>query len=408
MRIVAFQATTPAEALAQIHAQLGPEAVVLSVRPVPATGLARLWQKNKAVEVLAGVDDPEVTSTADANQGVPLNAPSLDRIPLPSGVRAPAPAPSPAIEPELTTGRKAPALRVPVPPVSAQIWSSGLPEASARSTKNSEPVLSDYSSWEQSPPSQTWRNVTRLESQGLLPVFAQRLRQHLTERHGALPPAEAGAEWPKVRAGLEDFWRPAPPLADGSGRPHIFIGPAGCGKTTLLCKWLACSVLLEEHTARVWRLDGANANTAEILNIYGEMFGVGIERFWHQPESAVDLCLVDLPGVETGDVPALAALESLLATLPSPRIHLVLNAAYDTPILFEQFRTFARFKPEDLSFTHLDEETRPIKLWNFVLGTNCSFRFLCAGQKIPGQFVPAEPGLLFPSHKSLQPEPLRS
>jgi flagellar biosynthesis GTPase FlhF len=47
-------------------------------------------------------------------------------------------------------------------------------------------------------------------------------------------------------------------------------------------------------------------------------------------------------------------------------------------------------------FTHLDEERRRVKLWNFVLGTNCSISFLGAGQKIPGEFYRADSALLFP------------
>jgi flagellar biosynthesis GTPase FlhF len=65
-------------------------------------------------------------------------------------------------------------------------------------------------------------------------------------------------------------------------------------------------------------------------------------------------------------------------------------------VLFEQFYAFAALKPDDVIFTHLDEERRRVKLWNFVLGTNCSISFLGAGQKIPGDFHRAESALLFP------------
>jgi len=85
-----------------------------------------------------------------------------------------------------------------------------------------------------------------------------------------------------------------------------------------------------------------------------------------------------------------------LAELPSPRVHLVLNAAYEMPALLAQWHAFAPYGPEDLIFTHLDEEPRRVKLWNFVFGTNCSLRFLGAGQKIPGEFHRAESALLFP------------
>jgi flagellar biosynthesis GTPase FlhF len=48
----------------------------------------------------------------------------------------------------------------------------------------------------------------------------------------------------------------------------------------------------------------------------------------------------------------------------------------------------------------MDEERRRVKLWNFVLGTNCCVSFLSGGQKIPGDFHRAETGILFPSEKA--------
>ena len=80
--------------------------------------------------------------------------------------------------------------------------------------------------------------------------------------------------------------------------------------------------------------------------------------------------------------------------MPAPRVHLVLNAAYDTELLDAQFRAFSPFQPEDLSLCHLDEEARPDRLKGFLTGTNCCLRFLSTGQKIPGDFALAPEGPL--------------
>lgn len=274
MKAATFVADTPAAALAQIHEQFGPDAIVLSVRPWRAPGPSRFWQKNRAVEVLAYVEEN------------------------------PQPADSQPSSPPLS------------PPLSSPL--SGRPFFDKGFDKGTD----------------------------------------------------AG--------------------------PHVFIGPPGAGKTTLLCKWLVSAVLTQHESVRLWRLDGVNANTAEVLNIYGEMFSVPVERFWSNQDRGVssrapqNLQLVDLPGVETDDAQGLVALKEQLALLPSPHLHLVLNAAYELPLLFQQFRAFARFEPEDLSFTHLDEEPNGEKLRRVAAGTNCSLRFLSAGQKIPGQFSLAE------------------
>jgi flagellar biosynthesis GTPase FlhF len=105
---------------------------------------------------------------------------------------------------------------------------------------------------------------------------------------------------------------------------------------------------------------------------------------------------VDFPGVDVQDAAAMTALRNQIAALPSPRLHLVLNAAYETGALLAQWRAFEPFEPEDVILTHWDEELRRVKLWNLVLGTNCSIRFLSGGQKIPGEFRAASPAHFFP------------
>jgi flagellar biosynthesis GTPase FlhF len=139
------------------------------------------------------------------------------------------------------------------------------------------------------------------------------------------------------------------------------------------------------------------------------MLGVPMARFWSEESRtggtpgplAADMYFVDLPGVESNDSRALSMLREQISALPSPRVHLVLNAGYETTVLLEQFRAFAALKPDGLIFTHLDEERQRVKLWNLVLGTNCSIDFLSAGQKIPGEFLRAESGLLFPQENRL-------
>src|SRR6185503_16502784 len=52
VQVIPFVADSAEDAVAQIRAKLGPDAVVVNVRQVPADGLAKLW-KNPRIEVLA-------------------------------------------------------------------------------------------------------------------------------------------------------------------------------------------------------------------------------------------------------------------------------------------------------------------------------------------------------------------
>ena len=337
MKLSAFIAENANDAVRLVSENLGPDAVIVSVRKMPASGLARLLHRPGQIEVTACVPEkPRHAVPAGVDVYVPFEEKNDDEIESPP------------------------------------------PRAAHR-----------------------WRSIAWLETLGLLPEFSDRLELKLRTTHGAKPPETAIAEWAAVRDTLATFWRSPPHAEDGTGRPHVFIGPPGSGKTTALCKWLTSAVLRGEHRARVWRLDGETANTAEFLSLHCEMLGVPAERFWNGVAGTEELLFVDLPGVEGHSASAMKALREQLSSLPAPHIHLVLNAAYETTLLFEQFTCFAPLMPEDLIFTHLDEERRRVKLWNFVLGTNCSLGWLGGGQKIPGEFHRAESSLLFP-HKNLR------
>ena len=65
MKTLQFITESPAAALEQIHRKLGPDAVVLSVRRLPAQGVTRLLHNPGRIEVMAGVPDKSSSATAE-------------------------------------------------------------------------------------------------------------------------------------------------------------------------------------------------------------------------------------------------------------------------------------------------------------------------------------------------------
>jgi flagellar biosynthesis protein FlhF len=240
-----------------------------------------------------------------------------------------------------------------------------------------------------------WRVGAVLRKSGLLPLHAQNVLDRLHAQYGEIPPSSLGEEINRTQDVLAASWRKPAPVAAKS--LHVLIGPAGCGKTTYLCKWLTQAVLVDGHLARVWRLDGATANTAESLSVYCEILGAPHERLWqsHGDTIAEDIGFIDLPGVDWRKPSAVQELAGLLKQFGSTRVHLVLNGAYDISILLAQFRAFSVLPIDDLVITHLDEESCWGKIWNLILGTNCSIRHFSAGQNIPGDLCEASASMIF-------------
>lgn len=353
MKIYTFIADSAPEAVAQIRAQLGPEAVVLNVRKIEANGIGKLWKKPQ-IEVLAHL--PE--------------------------------APEPAADPlqALTDLRREISELKMQMPVAAPMVASvvSIPD---------QPVVSrvDYGEW---------KVGNFLEQGGVLPRNVQRIVDCIVEEHGANAPVEIGKQLDLARAAIlklgavgaeiQSGGKPRALQDAGASRqgPHVFVGAAGAGKTTVLSKMLAQRVLLENLSARVFRLDGLRANTAESLSVYCEILGVPVERCRAEVDPT-ETTFIDLPGVNVGDAEALKALANQVAAFRGAQVHLVLNAAYETNTLLNQLRAFSTLPISDIIFTHLDEEQRWGKMLNFCFGLKAPISYLSAGQNVPGELAAA-------------------
>jgi flagellar biosynthesis protein FlhF len=341
MEPTSFTAASAEEAVAQIRDSLGPEAVVLNVRRLAPNGMARLWRK-PMIEVLAC--KPE--------------APAAEAAPLTEALAQ---------------------FRQELAEIKQQVSSRPTMEEVENVSVNDG----------------NWRVGAVLRKSGLLPLHTQHVLDKLHAQFGEEPPASLGEEIHHTRGVLAASWRKPSPVTAKS--LHVLIGPAGCGKTTYLCKWLTQAVLVDGRLARVWRLDGATANMAESLSVYCEILGAPNERVWRADGKtmAEDIGFIDLPGVDWRKPAAVQELAELLKQFGSVHVHLVLNGAYDISILLAQFRAFAVLPIDDLVITHLDEESSWGKIWNLILGTHCSIRHFSSGQNIPGDLCEASAGMIF-------------
>ena len=258
VQVIPFIAESAPDTVAQIRAKLGPDAVVVNVRQLPADGLAKLW-KSPRIEVLAYKPDAKATASPASD---PLNE-----------------------------------LKLELQAIRQELASANASAVTDSPRSLSRPGRSGGSARSAGVPG--WRVGEVLETSGLMPLHAQRVLEQLQSSHGDIPPASLAEELVMARKALSGLWRNPAEISGQDRVPHVFVGPAGAGKTTCLCKWLAQARLIEDRSAHVWRLDAATANTAEALSVYCEILGVPSERTWSGADRLdSELNFVDLPGVD--------------------------------------------------------------------------------------------------------------
>lgn len=385
MMVHTFTVDSAAEAVELIRSKLGPDAVVLNVRKLPVAGVSRLWRKPR-LEVLAAVPSESGENlVGSASQAVaPIVATES------TGTSVPMHDPLSQLRREMSEIR-AEVLRGRDPDRACEAGMSTGPACSPGLMPEPVPI-EPFVPKDLAYPGH-WQAGPILEATGLQPRYAMKVVERLCEDHGETGPEALNEQLGLAMKVLRGEWTlPPSPTNNVASGAHVLIGPAGSGKTTILCKWLAQLILVEGRSVAVFRLDGETANTGELLSVHAEVLGVPVQRSLTSDwRAAADVVFVDLPGVAHTDRASMIRLRDQIQGLRPAQIHLVLNVAYETALFMAQFRGFSGLKPDDWMATHLDEEPRWGKLWNGVMGTNCPLGWMGVGQNIPGMFHRADP-----------------
>lgn len=365
-RIVPFIAESAADAVAKIRAELGPRAIIVGVRKLPVEGVSRIWRKPR-IEVLARLPADETKP----DPAVSTNALMAAQM----------------VEMRREVGEMRRKMATPVEPKGPVVLSQEvLPDGGRFNFKDGllarpQPVAPPRVAAVETASGSLKAYLT---ATGMLPLIAAKVEEETFQRGRVSSSSPLHDQLAAAECVLERLWRETP----GNPRAglHVFIGPAGSGKSTSICKWMTQAVLVDGAEVAVWRLDGTTSNTAEFLSVHAEILGVPVERSWPGNNVQGDLGFVDLPGIDWRDVSSMQELNRQLARFPRASVHLVLNGAYEADTMVAQARAFGLCPVQDIIVTHVDEDSRRGKLWNLVLGTNCPVSFLAAGQNVPGRF----------------------
>ncbi len=176
------------------------------------------------------------------------------------------------------------------------------------------------------------------------------------------------------------------------------VGPPGAGKTSTIAKIAADYIRSgrREEIALVTS-DTTRIAAQEQLRVYGDIFQITV----HSANSADEVArlleilgnkqfvLLDTAGIGFRDQDGLAALQSLIASLPDIDVFLTLPADREAYVLEEIIDSYSQLPITGAIATHLDEAVRIGGLLSVLIKHRLPSVWLCDGDKVPGNIAPA-------------------
>jgi flagellar biosynthesis protein FlhF len=334
-----FTVGSASEAVTLIRERLGPQARVLSVRAVAASGLGKLFRAPR-LEVIAQIDPVPASPAPGEVEVISLAAVSAE-----------------LAAPERRSAVSPPPARSRLTPLPASLGLEGL-----------------------------------LRRSGITETALNRLQAGVNwPELNALPLHRALAETSRLLRTQAEARNVRPPLSRAA-----FIGAAGVGRTTALCKWLAQEVFRRARIGHVVSVEFDRPNPLGPLPVFSEALGVPLAHFPCETRAAVPggFVYVDLPAVSLCRPKDNAPLADFLDREAINERVLVLNAAYDRASLREAYAAGRDLGATHLVFTHLDEVPQWGKLWDYLFDAEIEPLFLATGPSLTGDCEEDVPGAI--------------
>lgn len=170
------------------------------------------------------------------------------------------------------------------------------------------------------------------------------------------------------------------------------LGPPGAGKSLSLIKIAARFGVTGRRPAQILSIDTERIGGIEGTRAYANVLGIAFQAVdsTHALAQALaehankDLVLIDTPGLTAPAAEIESDLSGFLQARPEIDRHLVLPASASAQTLARTVQGFARFQPDKLLFTRLDEaETRLGPMLEAAIQSGLPVSFTSAGTRTP-------------------------
>jgi flagellar biosynthesis protein FlhF len=371
------------DALREIKAALGPEALLLSTKEVPRR--SGIWGRSSGFEVVAASDRPE-----DIDVFSPSGALKAEEekkcVSEPEALKAP----SGGNETELYSP--------------AVLKKKQAAVSSARKAKTRRTIKEAANTKEENTETPPAENEFPLKGRITIALYQDLMRCGVDP---SLARELALNAWDSLAAGqrrsraalLHSIEQAAhvriaaPTTQDGMPEKKIvaFVGPTGVGKTTSIAKLAANLALQKKKKVVLVTMDGYRIGAIEQLRSYAGLMGIPF-RFADQvlelgkviEENAQrDYILIDTAGRGPGDMNAMHGLAAFLKKSSHIERHLVLSATTKPSDMRQIMDRFEVCGPDHLLFTKLDETSTPGPILNELVRTQKRFSYYTDGQRVP-------------------------
>lgn len=362
MKIKRYTAASMRAALAQVRAEQGPDAVILSSRRL-----------EEGIEVIAAVDYDEALFIGATSNRRPMNAAG---VPSAGDDATAVAARAPAIEPATRDAAPEGGLRYDAMQAELkhlrELLQGGLAQMSWNEKRLREPLQA--------------RVLEELTAMDIAPDVALSLASRVPRRTNLRNPAHLPLAL--LARHLRVLEKPG---LIGAGAIAL-VGPTGAGKTTTIAKMAARWSM--RHGCRDLALvstDAYRVGAREHLTMYARILGAPMHTANGPKELArllerlksKKLILIDTAGMGPRDVRLTEQLAALQDGAAKARVLLTLPAQCEAHALEQIVKSFARIRPAACILTKVDEAASLGAVLSATLRHDLHIAYLCNGQRVP-------------------------
>lgn len=167
-----------------------------------------------------------------------------------------------------------------------------------------------------------------------------------------------------------------------------FVGGAGSGKTTALCKMLARDTFIRNISPQVLRIEADKPHMDDGLPLYCDVLGIRCCRSESDLEIETDAPIyIDVPGYSLTEPGEIDRIREALDDVNAASRVLVLNGAYESSILRRFLETGERLGAQFQIVSHVDELISFGKLWEHLMDTKRQLISFSNGQNVASDLI---------------------